>query len=373
MLTFHVSQSPMAATPPNRKFARISATHWLLKTKLGHVHRDSVWSGQNKFGVICPLGGAIINKIAFLAHFSLCKNHHCYDTPGSSSVCRDLAWELEGRWFESCDWWRRFRCELISWELFDVFNYSIDRPISMGPALLLAAIFGAHAAKLQGTCVFLPFLIIGAHAAKLQGTLCVSTFSYYYYWGPCSEAAGNPVCFYLFLLLLGPMQRSCREPCVFLPFLLIIIIIGAHAAKLQGTLCVSTFSYYWGPCSKAAGNPVCFYLFLLLGPMQRSCREPCVFLPFLIGAHAAKLQGTLCVSTFSYWGPCSEAAGNPVCFYLFLLLLGSGQLSCREPIVFLGILLLENSKSLVKTHQTLHKGPVPCQIHSTPRTCAPPS
>ena len=42
----------------------------------------------------------------------------------------------------------------------------------MGPALLLAAIFGAHAAKLQGTCVFLPFLLIGAHAAKLQGT-CV--------------------------------------------------------------------------------------------------------------------------------------------------------------------------------------------------------
>ena len=35
--------------------------------------------------------------------------------------------------------------------------------------------------------------------------------------------------------------------------------------------------------------------------MQRSCREPCVFLPFLIGAHAAKLQGTLCVSTFSYY------------------------------------------------------------------------
>ena len=95
----------------------------------------------------------------------------------------------------------------------------------MGPALLLAAIFGAHAAKLQGTCVFLPFLIIGAHAAKLQGTLCVSTFSYY--WGPCSEAAGN--------------------------------------------LCVSTFSY-WGPCSEAAGNPVCFYLFLLLGVKQRSCR-----------------------------------------------------------------------------------------------------
>ena len=42
-------------------------------------------------------------------------------------------------------------------------NYSIDLPISMGPALLLAAIFGAH-------------------AAKLQGTLCVSTFSYYYYY-----------------------------------------------------------------------------------------------------------------------------------------------------------------------------------------------
>ena len=76
--------------------------------------------------------------------------------------------------------------------------------------------------------------------SEAAGNLCVSTFSYYYYWGPCSEAAGNPVCF--------------------LPFL--IIIIGAHAAKLQGTLCVSTFS--------------------LLGPMQRSCREPCVFLPFLI-------------------------------------------------------------------------------------------
>ena len=83
----------------------------------------------------------------------------------------------------------------------------------------------------------------------------------------------------LTLLLLGPMQRSCREPCVFLPFL-----IGAHAAKLQGTLCVSTFSYYyyWGPCSEAAGNPVCFYLFLLLGPMQRSCREPVCFYLFLL-------------------------------------------------------------------------------------------
>ena len=62
-----------------------------------------------------------------------------------------------------------------------------------------------------------------------------------------------------------------------------------------------------------------------------------------------------------------------ISIYCLFVSLGSGQLSCREPIVFLGILLLENSKSLVKTHQTLHKGPVPCQIHSTPRTCAPPS
>ena len=76
------------------------------------------------------------------------------------------------------------------------------------------------------------------------------------------------------------MQRSCREPCVFLPFL--IIIIGAHAAKLQGTLCVSTFSYYyyyyyWGPCSEAAALCVSTW------------------------AHAAKLQGTLCVSSYIYY------------------------------------------------------------------------
>ena len=119
MPTFHVSQSPMAATPPNRKFARISATLWLPKTKLGHVHRDSVRSGQNKFGVICPLGGAIINKIAFLL-ISLIVKITCSDTPDSSSVRRELAWEPEGRRFESSDRRRRFRFELTSWELFDV-------------------------------------------------------------------------------------------------------------------------------------------------------------------------------------------------------------------------------------------------------------
>ena len=55
------------------------------------------------------------------------------------------------------------------------------------------------------------------------------------------------------------------------PALLLAAIFGAHAAKLQGTLCVSTFSYYY-------------------------CREPCVFL-------------------FSYWGPCSEA--REPCVFLF--------------------------------------------------------
>ena len=45
----------------------------------------------------------------------------------------------------------------------------------MGPALLLAAIFGALQRSCREPCVF---LFSGAHAAKLQGTL----FSYYYYY-----------------------------------------------------------------------------------------------------------------------------------------------------------------------------------------------
>ena len=75
---------------------------------------------------------------------------------------------------------------------------------------ILTLIIGAHAAKLQGTCVFLPFLIIGAHAAKLQGT------------------------------------------CVFLPFL---IIIRGQAAKLRDTYCFRTFSYYYYPAIGVYGSP----------------------------------------------------------------------------------------------------------------------
>ena len=72
---------------------------------------------------------------------------------------------------------------------------------------------------------------------------------------------------------------------------------------------------------------------------------------------------------------CFPAYVSAFCNHPHFFFLGSGQLSCREPIVFLGILLLPRKSYFpwVKTHQTLHKGPVPCQIHSTPRTCAPPS
>ena len=133
-----------------------------------------------------------------------------------------------GNWrvvrFESCDWWRRFRCELISWELFDVLIIPLIARLAWAP----------H-------CCLQLYLLLG----------------------PMQRSCREPCVFSYLFLLLGPMQRSCREPVCFLPFLL---LIGA-------------------PCSEAAGNPVCFYLFfffLLLGPMQRSCREPCVFLPFLI-------------------------------------------------------------------------------------------
>ena len=46
-------------------------------------------------------------------------------------------------------------------------------------------------------------------------------------------------------LLLAAIFWGPCSPGMCAPFLIIIIIIGAHAAKLQGTLCVSTFSYYY--------------------------------------------------------------------------------------------------------------------------------
>ena len=152
----------MAATPPNRKFARISATLWLPKTKLGHVHRDSVWSGQNKFGVICPLGGAIINKIAYLL-ICLCKNH-------MAMIHQAVAQSIE-TWL---------RCELISWELFDVWIIPLIARLAWAPHCCL---------QLWGPC----------SDCCLQGTLCVSTFSYYYYYSSffchgMSMAAHRTVC-----------------------------------------------------------------------------------------------------------------------------------------------------------------------------------
>ena len=59
--------------------------------------RGSFPSAGKKSGVIWSLGGAIINKIAFLLISLFIKKSQFQDTPDSSSVRRDLAWEPEGR------------------------------------------------------------------------------------------------------------------------------------------------------------------------------------------------------------------------------------------------------------------------------------
>ena len=53
------------------------------------------------------------------------------------------------------------------------------------------------------------------------------------------------------------------------------------------------------------------------------------------------LTGAECVARFAGIGECRKAVD--VTLYSKLFFLGSGQLSCREPIVFLGILLLQGS------------------------------
>ena len=94
----------------------------------------------------------------------------------------------------------------------------------MTPTSLHAAIFGAHAAKLQGTCVFLPFLllliiiiIIRGQAAKLQ----------------------NPIVFVRFPIIRGQAAKL-QNPIVFVRFPIIIIII----------LPLESMAAHRTPCSK---------------------------------------------------------------------------------------------------------------------------
>ena len=104
--------------------------------------------------------------------------------------------------------------------------------------------------------VFSTFSYYWGPCSEAAGNLCVSTFSY---WGSSSEAARHPLFSYCFLLLLGVKQRSCETPIVFLLF----PIIGGLAARLRSTHCVSSF----------------------LGVKQRSCETPIVFVRFpIIGA-----------------------------------------------------------------------------------------
>ena len=145
-------------------------------------------------------------------------------------------------------------------------------------------LIGAHAAKLQGTCVFLPF------------------------WGSKQRSCGNPLSFYVFLL--GVKQRSCETPIVFVLF---PVIIRGQAAKLRDTYCFRTVSYYWGSSSEAARHLLFSYCFLLLGVKQRSCETPIVFVLFpIIRGQAAKLRDTYCFRTFSYYYyPAIGVYGSP--------------------------------------------------------------
>ena len=107
------------------------------------------------------------------------------------------------------------------------------------------------------------------------------------------------------------MSRKC-----FLPlFKMQYMFIGGQAAKLRDNHCNSKFSDYWGSSSEAASQPLKFYVFLLLGVKQQSCETTIVILrfPINIGGQAAKLRDNHCNSTFSYyWGSSSEAARQPL-------------------------------------------------------------
>ena len=109
-----------------------------------------------KSGVIWCRGGALINKIAFLLISLLIQKSpfRTHQTVAQSVETWPGSRRVDGS--SPGDRGRGFRCELLH------LSYAIDRPISMGPALLLAAIFRGQ-------------------AAKLRDTYCFHTFSYYYY------------------------------------------------------------------------------------------------------------------------------------------------------------------------------------------------
>ena len=115
-------------------------------------------------------------------------------------------------------------------------------------------------------------------------------WSYIYYWGPCSEAAGTPLLFYVFLLLLlGTMQRSCRNPLFFYLF-------GDHAAKLQEPIVILRFLIIIGDHAAKLQEPIVIlrFLIIIIGDHAAKLQEPIVILRFLIiGGQAAKLRDTL--------------------------------------------------------------------------------
>ena len=79
----------------------MSKTLWFIEIKFDGMLGGSFPSAGKKSGVIWCLGGAIINKIAFLLISLFIQKSPFQDTPESSSVRRDLAWEPEGQRFES--------------------------------------------------------------------------------------------------------------------------------------------------------------------------------------------------------------------------------------------------------------------------------
>ena len=124
--------------------------------------RGSFPSAGKKSGVIWCLGGAIINKIAFLLISLFIQKSPFQDTPESSSVGRDLAWEPEGRRFESGDRRRGFRCELlhISWKPFDVSIMPLIAPLAWAPHCCLQLYLGVKQRSCETPIVFVRFPII---------------------------------------------------------------------------------------------------------------------------------------------------------------------------------------------------------------------
>ena len=114
------------------------------------------------------------NLVSFGASgaLSLTKLHFCsslfiqkapfQDTPDSSSVRRDLAWEPEGRRFESGDRLRGFRCELlhISWKPFDVSIMPLIAPLAWAPQCCFQLYLGVKQRSCETPIVFVRFPII---------------------------------------------------------------------------------------------------------------------------------------------------------------------------------------------------------------------